>query len=283
MFIEALANYVITGSSIDAKSGAIGVYVNSPIAGINMGLTNLWRSAPQTNPETNVPAVFQEFTSIPGQHTNFNIPMANYITALDAFSGSSPEPMPNVFRTQTFVADKDLIKFITQVWDEEFDKIRSSVVGITTSLAFQPITVNQIQVGNNKRGGNVLGLESRTKPVFFTEQSISWALESDREKVQIAQREVARRAEEYAKPRGLFDPFLYLSMSRYTIFPAFAYKILYDHMLTVCVSPDDADLEQKAAVFPGYGTVNHEFLKKVQKKYDLFGVFKDLASVGFEI
>lgn len=53
-------------------------------------------------------------------------------------------------------------------------------------------------------------------------------------------------------------------------------------MLTCCTI-DDADLEQKSAVFPGYGSANHEFLKRVQSKYDLFGVFKPLGSNGFEL
>lgn len=251
-FIEAAANYVVSGASADIKTGIVAVLLNSPQNNIYAGLTNLWKSEPQED----VPAVFQEFTAIPGQHNNFNAPMNKYLEALNQYSGSE-YPLQNVFRTGTFRADKEFIKKFVEIFDEEFAKISGEVTGITTALTFQPITANHITAGNNKRGGNVLGLEARVDkaPFFVTEQSVSWVVPADREKVQTAQRAVEKRTTELGKSLGLYDPYVYLN---------------------------DADTDQAATVYPGYGAKNVEFLKKTQKSYDTFGTFRDLMPGGFK-
>lgn len=162
--------------------------------------------------------------------------------------------------TGSFIPDRQLILDITAIHDEEFAKI-SDVAGLTASLTFQPITPNTVLAGSSKRGGNVLGLESRTtangKGFMWTEQFASWENPADNARVETVQRNIAKRAKEIAQARKLWDSFVYLN--------------------------DAQPEEQKGEVFGAYGTRNLAHLWMVKLKYDMQGVFTKLWPGGFKL
>lgn len=207
------------------------------------------------------PEVFAPLLAVPAQHSIDNRPL-NVVANTFGSQEATDAPVlhtHNTFRTGSYIADKELIYEIERIHDEEFASIKD-IQGLTSTLTFQPITANNVLVGAKKRGGNVLGLETRVKKggrsFMWTEQYAGWARDEDTELVEAVQRRVYERAKAAAVSRGLFDEFVYLN---------------------------DASTEQSAEVFGAYGRKNHEFLKAVKKRYDPQGVFAKLMPGGFKI
>jgi len=252
-FLDAVYNYAKTGQSANPDTGVIAVITSAPSQGLELATTALWKSAPQSS----VPAVFQPFLNNPyGQYNNANMRMYDLAKFFADQAGQQP-PSFNAFRSNTFIADRNLIFEIARIHKEEFDKI-SDVTGLNHALTFQPVTPQMVTVGHAKRGGNVLGINARASsgPFIITEMQVSWYVPSDTPRVQQAQRTIAKRAKDYARARGLLDPFVYLN---------------------------DADTEQTDEVFAGYGSGNRAYLTLVKLKYDPLGVLTFLMPGGFKI
>ncbi|TGZ79970.1 FAD-binding domain-containing protein [Ascodesmis nigricans] len=263
-FMDALADFVVTGSAADVKSGAIITVTRVPSRGMSLGMMSLWRSEPVANATTDTPDVFKKLVTIPGQHSANNLPLnvvANTFGSQESQGdGGIQLHLHNTFRTGSYIADKDLILEIEQIHEEEFATI-ADVAGLSATITFQPITQNNIRVGASKRGGNVMGLENRLKAgddrhFMWTEQFAGWALDADTARVDQVQKNIYNRAKAAAQKRGLWDDFIYLN---------------------------DAATDQAKDVFPAFGEKNHMFLKSTKQKYDPTGVFTNLMPGGFKI
>ncbi|TGZ78179.1 FAD-binding domain-containing protein [Ascodesmis nigricans] len=263
-YITALIDYLLHGASSHPKSGAVNVLLWSPSLGITAGYSNLWYSTPSApisntpNTTVTVPSVFTAITAIPGLHQTSNLPLSTFISSLDSLTPPAPStPQQNVFRTSTFLADESLIREFIRVFDSEYAAL-ADIPGLTTGLTFQPITPHQMLASTlSGRGENVLNLESyarENKTLVVTEQTISWALPGDRERVQETQRRVQRGMEKWAEERGLKVGWWYLN---------------------------DADGEQRKEVWGGLGEGNGRFLRGVREKYG--GGLERLWKGGFKL
>ncbi|KAF7900223.1 uncharacterized protein EAF01_007525 [Botrytis porri] len=156
------------------------------------------------------------------------------------------------WKTVTFKNNATLFKKIHEIFVEEANGV-VDVPGIMPFVAFQPLSLSII--GHmQKRGGNILGLETEGGPLSIMNLNWGWENEEDDEKVFTVLDRFVERAVDLAKEWGLDDRFIYMNY---------------------------ASKEQN--VFGGYGEVNENKLRDVQRKYDPEGVFKRLQPGYFKL
>ncbi|TGO70711.1 hypothetical protein BELL_0679g00020 [Botrytis elliptica] len=149
------------------------------------------------------------------------------------------------WKTVTFKNNATLFKKIHDIFVEEANRV-VEVPGIMQFMALQPLSLNIIEQ-MQKRGGNVLGLETEGGPLSIMNLNWGWENEEDDDKVFTALNRFVERIVDLAKDWGLNNQFIYMNYA-----------------------------SEEQDVFGGYGEVNEKKLRDIQRKYDPEGVFKRL-------
>ncbi|KAF7886831.1 uncharacterized protein EAF02_003478 [Botrytis sinoallii] len=156
------------------------------------------------------------------------------------------------WKTVTFKNNATLFKKIHDIFVEEANRV-VEVPGIMPFMALQPLSLNIIEQ-MQKRGGNVLGLETEGGPLSIMNLNWGWENEEDDEKVFTALNRFVERIVDLAKEWGLDNQFIYMNYA-----------------------------SEEQDVFGGYGEVNEKKLRDIQRRYDPEGVFKRLQPGYFKL
>ncbi|KAF7956497.1 hypothetical protein EAE96_003835 [Botrytis aclada] len=156
------------------------------------------------------------------------------------------------WKTVTFKNNATLFKRIHGIFVEETNRV-VDVPGIMPFMALQPLSLNIIEQ-MQKRGGNVLGLETEEGPLSIMNLNWGWENEEDDKKVFTALNRFVERIVGLAGEWRLDNQFIYMNY---------------------------ASKEQD--VFGSYGEINEKKLRDIQRKYDPEGVFKRLQPGYFKL
>lgn len=199
-------------------------------------LTSFFHAVPPGANTT--PAVFDEFTSIPGMIQN-NTLVAN----LSTISQSIDEPVGHRatwWDTTVAVTSVDLFKDIGEMYIDWVSSVRlvSGVKQFTPYLVYQPITDNILEK-MQQNGGNSLGLYPQEGPFMLVQVSARWVDAELDDFIEVSVKEFISKIEWKARERNLLRGYVYMNYAG-----------------------------QTQDVLRTYGKKNYHRLKSIAKKWD---------------
>jgi hypothetical protein len=193
------------------------------------------------------PEILKEYLAIPAlKDSTRNSTLADTTIGL---SESMPAGLRTTMWSQSFALDADLMKRLA----EQFFAIAPDVPGYVRSLSFQGFSVPALRA-MQKKGGNALGLDPSSGPLFHILFYVSWADEKDDKVVMSAAQGFMAAANELAREMGREKEYMYM--------------------------PYSGPYQE---VVQGYGRENVERLKKVKSRFDPRGVWEKLQPGYFKL
>ncbi|KAF4996625.1 hypothetical protein FGRMN_4371 [Fusarium graminum] len=195
-------------------------------------------------------AIWDGFNKIePIQDTTMDRGLAAWAKEMTDYSPSGFRQMYYVISTKL---DRDILDFAR---DHYFKTLRSveNIPGILPALVIQGITTSQIKQ-MQKNGGNALGIDGNSGPLFIIQISVWWERKSDDKAVHSWVSNVLETISQEAKSRGFGNDYVYMNYA-----------------------------SQFQDVIATYGSTNKDKLKNISKKYDPQQVFQLLQPGYFKL
>jgi hypothetical protein len=196
------------------------------------------------------PAIFDDWKAIPAAQDLTAI--TNLTTLTRNLGAGQPDGIQQTYWDRTFKLDRDFMKYNIDTFFELMPAI-ADAPGLLPVLTFQAITVPAMQA-MHKNGGNVLGLDSSSGPIFIASLALMWTNEADNERMYLFSNTLYERLQAEAIKRGLANDYIYMNYA----------------------SPWQDPIAS-------YGAENKQRLKQVASVYDPTGVFQRLQPGYFKL
>ncbi|KAF9881673.1 FAD binding domain-containing protein [Colletotrichum karsti] len=247
-YLDAVYNFGKYGSA-DGKAAIIPTILTYPSYNITA-----YAAARFYDSETAPGTAFENFTSpvlVPVDDSYALQPLAEYVSAVDALQ---PTGLRQEFRVLSLVVDREAVALVHDSFIEAANSRLSSIVGLSASISFQPITKEFIEQGISRGGPDPQGVDPAKAPYFWVVENLSWQNAKD----DVTAREFAETVtvdiETALEAKGVAGGYLYLN---------------------------DAGKGQR--IFQSYPSANVAKLKAIRTKYDPLRIYTNLLTGGWKV
>ncbi|KAK1493566.1 FAD binding domain-containing protein [Colletotrichum cuscutae] len=246
-YLDAVYNFGKFGSA-DGKAAIIPTILTYPSYNITA-----YAAARFYDSEIAPATAFENFTSpalTPVADSYALQPLADYVTAVDALQ---PTGLRQAFRVMSLVVNRDAVDYVHDTFLTATSASLTSIVGLSASVTFQPITKEFVQQGVGK-GGNPQGVDPSKAPYFWVVENLTWQDAKDDAAVKAFADSVTAEIEAGLVAKGVAGGYLYLN---------------------------DAGQGQK--IFQSYPAANLAKLKAIRAKYDPLRIYTNLLVGGWKV
>ncbi|KXH59262.1 FAD binding domain-containing protein [Colletotrichum salicis] len=246
-YLDAVYNFGKYGSA-DGKAAIIPTILTYPSYNITA-----YAAARFYNSETAPATAFENFTSpalTPVADSYALQPLAEYLSAVDALQ---PTGLRQEFRVMSLVVNRDAVDYVHDTFLAATSANLTSIVGLSASITFQPITKEFVQQGVAK-GGNPQGVDPSKAPYFWVVENLTWQDAKDDAATKAFADSVTAEIEDGLVAKGVAGGYLYLN---------------------------DAGQGQK--IFQSYPAANLAKLKAIRAKYDPLRIYTNLLVGGWKV
>ena len=196
------------------------------------------------------PPVFDEWKAIPAIIDQTSV--ANLSTLTQNLGAGAPDGVQETYWDRTFKLDRDIMKTFIDTFFEMLPAIEDAE-GILPVLSFQAITVPAMEK-MQQNGGNALGLDPKTGPIFICNLAILWTNAADNNRIFTFSDALYKRLIAIAGAKNLNNDYIYMN-----------YASPYQDVIV------------------SYGAANKQKLKTIAANYDPTGVFQRLQPGYFKL
>ena len=200
-------------------------------------------------PVANAP-IFAEYLAIPPFQDNTRIRTLSDLT--QQFNASNPDGLRETYWASTYTLTVDMVSTVRDIFYNELAAIKDAQ-GIVPAATLQVISKGML-AQMSKNGGNPLGLANQAGPFLLVNLNMQWTNAADDARIMRANANIIKRADAYAKQKGLYNQYIYMNYA-----------------------------SQYQAVVPSYGQANQKKLKAVAARYDPTGVYQTLQPGYFKL
>nr|XP_036588554.1 FAD binding domain-containing protein [Colletotrichum truncatum]KAF6799927.1 FAD binding domain-containing protein [Colletotrichum truncatum] len=247
-YLDAVYNFGKYGSA-DGKAAIIPTILTYP----SYNLT-AYAAARFYDSETAPATAFENFTApalTPVADTSALQPLAEYVSAVDALQ---PTGLRQDFRVLSLVVNREAVDLVHNTFIAAANSKLASIVGLSASITFQPITKEFIQQGIRRGGPNPQGVDPAKAPYFWVVENLSWQDAKDDEAARSFAESITAEIEASLEAKGVAGGYLYLN---------------------------DAGKGQR--VFQSYPAANLARLKAIRFKYDPLRIYTNLLTGGWKV
>ncbi|KAF2641900.1 FAD-binding domain-containing protein [Massarina eburnea CBS 473.64] len=242
--LDAIYSFATKGSSQDPDAAQIISFGYDasfgPLASVQLDYTK---------PVANA-SVFDEFNKITAVKSSTGIHTLSELTVM--LNEGIADGVRDTYWDVTFKVDRDLFTFLVDTFYNLLPNI-ADAVGLLPTISIQAITVPQL-TQMQRNGGNALGLDPTSGPLFIMNMGTNWDNPSDDARILKFHADVMNTVKVEAKKKGLDNDFIYMNYA-----------------------------SQFQDPIGSYGTVNQEKLSAISKKYDPQQVFSKLNPGYFKL
>ncbi|KAK1640835.1 FAD binding domain-containing protein [Colletotrichum phormii] len=246
-YLDAVYNFGKYGSA-DGKAAIIPTILTYPSYNITA-----YAAARFYDSETAPATAFENFTSpalTPVADSYALQPLAEYVSAVDALQ---PTGLRQEFRVMSLLVNRDAVDYVHDTFLAATSANLTSIVGLSASITFQPITKEFIQQGVAK-SGNPQGVDPSKAPYFWVVENLTWQDAKDDAAAKAFADSVTAEIEAGLVAKGVAGGYLYLN---------------------------DAGQGQK--IFQSYPAANLAKLKAIRAKYDPLRIYTNLLVGGWKV
>lgn len=243
--LKALADF--SGLDYDLSASLISTHTYTNLGGsdLNVVSNNLEYDKP-----TPYPASYKQFTDIP--HLSSTLRTDTLYNMSVELGASTPDGRRQFEMSMTYENDLELLERTYALFNATKPQIKNAK-DIVWLLIFEPIPV-QLTSRSLPKGGNVLGLESNTKPLMLVLVQAIWANEEDDDNIIGTMKGLFRDIQGAARDAGKLNRYQYLNYA-----------------------------DESQDPISTYGPANKAFLQVVSRKYDPQGFWQEAAPGGFKL
>ncbi|EQB55046.1 FAD binding domain-containing protein [Colletotrichum gloeosporioides Cg-14] len=247
-YLDAVYNFGKYGSA-DGKAAIIPTILTYPSYNITA-----YAAARFYDSKTAPATAFENFTSpvlAPVADSYALQPLAEYVSAVDALQ---PTGLRQEFRVLSLVVNREAVDLVHNSFIAAATSKLSSVVGLSASITFQPVTKEFIEQGISRGGPNPQGVDPVKAPYFWVVENLSWQDAKDDVAARGFAETVTADIEAALEAKGVSGGYLYLN---------------------------DAGKGQR--IFQTYPAANLARLKAVRTKYDPLRIYTNLLVGGWKV
>ncbi|KAI8156041.1 Bifunctional solanapyrone synthase [Colletotrichum sp. SAR 10_70] len=247
-YLDAVYNFGKYGSA-DGKAAIIPTILTYPSYNITA-----YAAARFYDSETVSVTAFENFTSpvlAPVADSYALQPFAEYVSAVDALQ---PTGLRQEFRVLSLVVNREAVDLAHDSFIAAATSKLSSIVGLSASITFQPITKEFIEQGISRGGPNPQGVDPAKAPYFWVVENLSWQDAKDDAAARGFAETVTADIEAALEAKGVSGGYLYLN-----------------------------DAGEGQRIFQTYPAANLARLKAVRTKYDPLRIYTNLLVGGWKV